>query len=135
MGSIPFNPSVKVFNRVPSRREIPQNVLVADLSINRNKLQPDVGAFAEYVGACADLLVKLPDNMSFEEGASFGVGVATSIVGIFGELRVPVTLDQLRAVEKVPVSAADGRNGDFVLVAGGSTASGTRAIQLLRLYV
>lgn len=90
-----------------------------------------MGAFAEYVGACANLLLKLPDDMSFEQGASFGVGVATSIIGLFGELQIPVTLEHLAAVQEVPESC----QGEFILVAGGSTASGTRALQLLRLYV
>lgn len=35
-----------------------------------------MGAFAEYVGACADLLLKVPDKVTFEEAASFGMGVA-----------------------------------------------------------
>jgi NADPH:quinone reductase-like Zn-dependent oxidoreductase len=101
---------------------------VAGMVHGMNKLQPDVGAFAEYVGACADLLLKLPDQMSFEEGASFGTDVATAALSLFHELRVPASLDQLREAKPV---AGDDR--EFVLVAGGSTASGTRAIQLLKL--
>ncbi|KUI62019.1 hypothetical protein VP1G_09154 [Cytospora mali] len=69
-------------------------------------LQPDVGAFAEYVGACADLLLKPPHHMGFEEDASFGVGVVTSIIGIFDELRVPGSLEHLRAVEELPTPGA-----------------------------
>ena len=108
---------------------------VAGLVHGMNKLQPDVGAFAEYVGACADLLLKVPDHMSFEEAASFGTGVATASISLFSELRVPASLDQLR--EHQPVSDEQAAVGveerEFVLVSGGSTATGTRAIQLLKL--
>lgn len=102
---------------------------VAGLVHGMNKLQPDVGAFAEYVGAYADLLLKIPDSMSLEEAASFGTGVATASIGLFSELGVPASLDQLR--EGKP--AGDVEEREFVLVAGGSTATGTRAIQLVKL--
>ncbi|CAI7667361.1 unnamed protein product [Penicillium viridicatum] len=36
-----------------------------------NCLQPEIGAFAEYVGATADLLLKIPDSLSFEEAATY----------------------------------------------------------------
>ncbi|KAF7502832.1 hypothetical protein GJ744_005011 [Endocarpon pusillum] len=110
---------------------------VAGLVHGMNKLQPDVGAFAEYVGAYADLLLKIPDGMSFEEAASFGTGVATAALSLFSELRVPASLDQLHEHRAVSVSDGqadvEGKEREFVLVAGGSTATGTRAIQLLKL--
>ena len=96
---------------------------VAGISHGGNKLQPETGAFAEYVNACADLLLKIPDSMSFEEGASFGTGVATAILG-FGQLCVPAFG---AGEEKATVEREN-----YVLVAGGSSASGTRAIQLLK---
>lgn len=104
---------------------------VAGLVHGMNKLLPDVGAFSEYVGACADLLLKLPDSMSFEDGASFGTGVATAALSLFHELGVPASLEQLRKGEPATAEEIEGR--EFVLVAGGSTATGTRAIQLLKL--
>ncbi|KAL6716649.1 hypothetical protein ACLMJK_006217 [Lecanora helva] len=108
---------------------------VAGLVHGMNKLQPEIGAFAEYVGACADLLLKLPDTMSFEEGATFGTGLATTVLALFRELEVPASLDQLGKGQPFNDKQADekGENPEFVLVAGGSTATGTRAIQLLKL--
>ncbi len=109
---------------------------VASLVHGMNKLRPDVGAFAEYVGACADLLLKIPDHISFEEAASLGTGVASAMMALYSELRVPSSLDQLRE-QQHPVRGeqAEGQvdEREFVLVTGGSTATGTRTIQLLKL--
>lgn len=103
---------------------------VAGLVHGMNKLRPDVGAFAEYVGAYADLLLKIPDSMSFEQAASFGTGVATAAMSLFSEMQVPLSLGTLKQQRSMPAGI---NKGDFVLVAGGSTATGTRAIQLLKL--
>ncbi|RYP90388.1 hypothetical protein DL770_003472 [Monosporascus sp. CRB-9-2] len=104
---------------------------VAGLVHGMNKLRPDVGAFAEYVGAYSDLLLKIPDHMSLEEAASFGTGLATASLSLFSELGVPASLDKLH--EREPASDIEAEEREFVLVAGGSTATGTRAIQLLKL--
>lgn len=108
---------------------------VAGIAHGMNKLRPDLGAFAQYVGACADLLLKIPDHMNFEEAAGLGLGVATATLSLFSELRVPASLDQLRKHRSVNDGPAkvEVEEREFVLVAGGSTASGTRAIQLLKL--
>lgn len=86
------------------------------------------GSFAEYVRVPADLLVRLPDHVTWEQGASLGmVGhatVAQALYSCFG----------LRATPENPLrSAAESEDGDAVLVYGGSTATGTMALQLLRL--
>ena len=99
---------------------------VAGFVHGMNPLIPDVGAFAEYVAASADLLLKIPDRMEFEEASTIGLGLFTAGLGIFRNLRVPASLD--------PPGPFDPSRPDFVLVAGGSTATGTRAIQLLKLY-
>lgn len=100
---------------------------VAGLVHGMNNLRPDVGAFAEYITATAHTLLKIPDTMGFEEAAGLGLGVATATFGLFYELEVPATLDQLVS------GGIDEKGGEFVLVVGGSTATGTRAIQLLKL--
>ncbi|MCJ1286794.1 hypothetical protein MMC26_006140 [Xylographa opegraphella] len=102
---------------------------VAGMVHGLNKVQPDVGAFAQYVAATVDLLLRIPDHMSFEEAATLGMGVSTAVLALFVELQIPATLEQLGAAK------GDSAAGDaaFVLVAGGSTATGTRAIQLLKL--
>ncbi|KAJ5740976.1 hypothetical protein N7493_000848 [Penicillium malachiteum] len=104
---------------------------VAGFVHGMNILQPGVGAFAEYVGASADILLKIPDSLSFEKAATLGVGVGTAALGLFHELRVPASLQQLKEAN-ADVDTLKG-DSEFVLVAGGSTATGTRAIQLLKL--
>ncbi len=102
---------------------------VAGLVHGMNKLKPDVGAFAEYVGAYADLLLRIPDTMGFEEAASFGTGVATAGLSLFHELGIPAPIENITEDQR----AVSAENNEFVLVAGGSTATGTRALQLLKL--
>ena len=104
---------------------------VAGMVHGMNKLQPDVGAFAQYVGATADLLLKIPDRMSFAEAAGLGSDVITATMAVFLELRAPVTVGQLRTTERN--TRENSEPGCFVLVVGGGTAAGTRAIQILKL--
>lgn len=108
-------------------RHLAVGMRVAGTVHGMNPMLPDVGAFAEYVAAPADLLMHIPNTMSFEEGASLGLGLFTAGLGLFRELKVPGTLDPSRPDPPSPST------GEFVLVAGGSTATGTRALQLLKL--
>lgn len=88
-----------------------------------HSLTPRVGAFAQYVGATDIVLMKIPDHMSIEEGASLGTGIGTIGLALFHNLQVPAYPTKPASEEKT------------VLVYGGSTASGTIALQLLRLFV
>lgn len=85
-----------------------------------NPATPRIGAFAEYVGATADCTLRLPDGISFESGSTLGIGIATIGYALFRSLRVP-------GHPETPAATPQ-----YVLVYGGSTASGTLAIQLLR---
>jgi NADPH:quinone reductase-like Zn-dependent oxidoreductase len=85
-------------------------------------LTPRVGAFAQYVGATGFITLKIPEQMSFEEGAMLGSGLATIGLALFRSLDVPG--HPLKPAVKPKV----------VLVYGGSTTTGTMAIQLLKLY-
>lgn len=84
-------------------------------------LSPDVGAFAEYVGASDITTLKIPSHISFEAAASLASSMATICMALFQSLNVPGTPKQ---PAEEPVS---------VLVYGGSTTIGTLAIQLLKL--
>jgi NADPH:quinone reductase-like Zn-dependent oxidoreductase len=67
--------------------------------------------------------MKIPDKMSFEEAASLGTGIGTMGLALFHNLGVPGYPTQQATDPKV------------VLVYGGSTASGTMALQLLKMCV
>ncbi|ETS86468.1 hypothetical protein PFICI_00296 [Pestalotiopsis fici W106-1] len=86
-----------------------------------HSLTPRVGAFTEYIGATDIVLMKIPENMSFEEAASLGTGIGTMGLALFHNLQVPGYPD------------APATEPTTVLVYGGSTSSGTLALQLLKL--
>lgn len=88
-----------------------------------HSLTPRVGAFAEYVGATGFVTMKIPEQLSFEEGATLGSGIGTIGLALFQSLGIP----------GYPTEPAT--KPKDVLVYGGSTATGTMAIQLLKLYV
>lgn len=86
-----------------------------------NPIKPAVGAFAEYTTALDNLLLKLPSAMTFEQGASLPTSFVTAGLSLFQSLGLPG-----RPFE--PSSKPT-----TVLVYGGSSATGTAAIQLLKL--
>lgn len=106
---------------------------VAGMVYGMNKQQPLIGAFAEYAGACADVLLKIPDDMSFSEASGLGLGVATAAMGLFEELQMPASLANAGGPTDSRDAKSAVQDAEFVLVAGGSTATGTRAIQLAKL--
>ncbi|MCJ1245266.1 hypothetical protein MMC30_002469 [Trapelia coarctata] len=89
-----------------------------------------VGAFAEYVAAEAGFVLRLPDDLAWEDAAGMGVAVATVGLALYHSmgLRMP-------EAGKGPNSEEQTRNGEveWAFVYGGSTACGTMAIQMLKL--
>lgn len=65
-------------------------------------------------------LAKIPDGMSWEEAASLGAGVTTIGQALYHELKLPWPTEPLK--DPIPI-----------LINGGSTASGTMAIQYAAL--
>ena len=53
--------------------------------------QPDEGAFQAYTIVNENVTAKLPDGMSFQEGATLPMGFATAGSGVFSKLQVPRT--------------------------------------------
>lgn len=85
-----------------------------------NSASTHIGAFAEYVTAYAEFAWKIPSDMSFDSAATLGVSATIAGYALFWSLKIP----------RQPGNPD--RRGSFVLVYGGSTASGTMAIQLIR---
>ncbi|KAK2612311.1 hypothetical protein QQS21_001737 [Conoideocrella luteorostrata] len=92
-------------------------------NIFMNPSDPRDGAFQHYVGLTADFTLRIPDNMRFEEASTLGIGLITMGYALFRSLDIPGHPE--RPAQK---QAA----GEYVLVYGGSSASGTMAIQLIR---
>lgn len=86
-----------------------------------HSLTPRIGAFAQYTAVTGHVTLKLPESTSFEEGAALASGISTMGLALFHSLKVP----------GYPLEPAD--KARHVLVYGGSTATGTLAIQLLKL--
>jgi NADPH:quinone reductase-like Zn-dependent oxidoreductase len=85
-----------------------------------NPAEPLNGAFAGYVAARGGLVMKVPVWMSSEDASTVALGAATAGQALYQSLGLPL-----------PTAIAMGPS--YVLVYGGSTATGTMAIQLLRL--
>ncbi|KAL9022220.1 MAG: hypothetical protein Q9185_000620 [Variospora sp. 1 TL-2023] len=85
---------------------------------NHNQLED--GAYAEYAMVKDGHLAKIPEGMGFEEAASMGAGVTTTGQALYQNLKLPWPTEPA----KTPFP---------ILIYGGSTASGTMAIQYAKL--
>lgn len=112
-------PIVQIGSAVTRNLSIGSRVCGAIHASNPDSLE--AGSFAQYTAAYADLLVKIPDDMPWENAAAIGGGV----VGTLG-LALFQSLDLPAHPEKPAIKSF------YVLVYGASTSSGTMAIQLLR---
>lgn len=95
---------------------------VCGLVHGSNPADTSNGAFAQYVRAHVDLLLRIPEGLPIEQASTLGLGLATNCLALWeGGLRLEFNPENV-AEEPMPV-----------LVYGGSTATGTLATQLLRL--
>ncbi|KAL7656767.1 hypothetical protein ACMYSQ_005840 [Aspergillus niger] len=85
-----------------------------------NSNNPESGAFAEYCIPKADLQIAIPDRLSFEEASTLGLGTITVGQGLYQSLKL--------APPDAPLAQPE-----LVLIYGGSTATGTLAIQFAKL--
>ena len=89
-----------------------------------NDLHPEYGCFAEYILMKGDISAHIPSQMSFEEAATLGCGIGTIALGMYRHLELPMLslpLEERKA------------GGPPILVYGGSSATGTLAIQFAKL--
>lgn len=96
---------------------------VAGVAHGGNVVQPEDGALAEYVMAKGDILIKIPDSLSFEKAATLPLGVATVMQGLY----------QKGLKMNLPAKPIKGKSP--VLIYGGSTATGALGIQYAILDV
>ncbi|KAI4174384.1 MAG: hypothetical protein LQ343_002319 [Gyalolechia ehrenbergii] len=95
-------------------------ILGCDLSGIVEEQQLEDGAFAEYAMIKDGHLAKIPEGMSFEDTASMGAGVTTVGQALYHNLKLPWP-------EKPTETPFP------ILVYGGSTATGTLAMQYAKL--
>lgn len=91
-----------------------------------NPIRPDVGAFATYSTTPHWACLKLPPSWSYGEGASLGMSWTTVWNGLFRSLGLFFPVPGEAVIDP-------NRKVTTVLVNGGSSASGTCALQLLKL--
>ena len=94
---------------------------VCSALLGMNPSEPSIGAFSEYTAAMEWLLLQIPPSLSFEEGACLGISFMTTGLALFKSLGLPG--HPLEPTTKPQP----------VLVFGGSSATGTAAIQLVKL--
>jgi NADPH:quinone reductase-like Zn-dependent oxidoreductase len=98
----------------------------ANLIINPgNDLHPEYGCFAEYILVKGDISLHIPPQMSFEEAATLGCGIGTIALGLYKYLELPML--------SLPLEEEEKADGQFILIYGGSSATGTLAIQFAKL--
>lgn len=85
-----------------------------------NLVQPEYGAFAEYILVKGDSQFKFPEHLSFEAASTLGLGLHTVGQALYQSLKLALPTRPLQ--EPVPI-----------LIYGGSTATGTLAIQFAKL--
>ncbi|PNP46748.1 hypothetical protein TGAMA5MH_01699 [Trichoderma gamsii] len=86
------------------------------------------GAFTDYAITYAHGAWKIPDWMSYDEAATYGVGIGTATLALYQTLSLPppVLSDDIATTKKKQKKPV------YVLIAGGATATGTIAIQLVK---
>jgi NADPH:quinone reductase-like Zn-dependent oxidoreductase len=83
---------------------------------------PEDGAFAEYALSSANMAMKIPNHLSYDEAATLGVGLSTVAQGLF-ECGYGLGL----ALPSNPL-----KRSETLLIYGGSLATGTLGIQFAK---
>ncbi|KAF7950817.1 uncharacterized protein EAE97_002369 [Botrytis byssoidea] len=98
---------------------------IAGIAHGGNDIEPEDGTFATYIVVKGDVAFYIPDNISFEEATSLGVGVTTVALGFYKYLSLPLLT--------FPLSMLNPESKFSILIYGGSSATGTLAIQFAKL--
>ncbi|KAH8705822.1 putative zinc-binding oxidoreductase ToxD [Talaromyces proteolyticus] len=103
------------------RTPFKQGDRVAGFAHGGNDANPENGAFARYIAVKGDTQLHIPDGVSFEAACSVGVGVTTTGYALYHVLKLPLPGSMQQPSDKT------------ILVYGGSTATGTIAIQFAKM--
>lgn len=101
-----------------------QSVRVANAGarLEGNDANPETGSFARLIIVKGDVQMHIPDDVSFEVACTTGVGVMTTGYGLYKVLHLPT-----------PIAKPQGNEQHQILIYGGSTATGSIAIQFAKL--
>jgi len=83
-----------------------------------NEVYHEDGAFSNYITAKGDIQIKIPDNVSFEEASTLGVGISTVGQALYQSLGLPLPHEAKSSSTKTPL-----------LIYAASTATGALAVQ------
>ncbi|KAH7312694.1 chaperonin 10-like protein [Stachybotrys elegans] len=79
------------------------------------------GAFGQVITVKGGVQIKTPDNLSDEEAATLGISICTVGQGLYQTLNLPVPTECV------------GQGSEYILIYGGSTATGIFGIQFAKL--
>ena len=108
---------VEIGSKVTKDYKVGDRIAGVTHGANANDL--DSGCFAEYAVVKEGASYKVPDNLSSEEAATTGVGLITVSLALYQKLGLPFP--------------GEGKSDEWVLIYGGSTATGSLAIQYAKL--
>jgi NADPH:quinone reductase-like Zn-dependent oxidoreductase len=91
-----------------------------------NIFNPEDGTFAHFITMKGDITIHIPSSLSFEEAATLPCGIATIGLSMYRDLGLP-----LLTITPTMVSGQE----KALLIYGGSSATGTLAIQFAKLSV
>ena len=100
---------------------------VCGIAHGGNDAKPWTGAFARVIVVKGDLAIKIPDGVSWEEACTVWVGVGTMGFALYKMLGLPWP-----DVESAGGDVVE-EEKEPILIYGGSTASGSLAIQFAKL--
>lgn len=96
---------------------------VCGVAHGANDLKPWMGSFARFIAVKGDMQIKVPAGITWEAACTVGVASGTSALALWKELGLSMPqLDTSRP-----------NTDQWVLIYGGSTATGSVAIQLAKL--
>lgn len=90
----------------------------------RNDDHPEYGTYAEYILLKGNIAMHVPKDLSLGAASALPCGLLTTGLSLYKFLELPYLTS--------PVEEKDGCSA-FLLVYGGSTASGTLAIQFAKM--
>lgn len=86
-----------------------------------NGNNPEDGTFAEIITVKGDVVMRIPDNMSFEDASTIAVTGITCGQGLFQQMKLNWPTKE------------SGMDKEYILIYGGSSSCGTLAIQYAKL--